>query len=198
MCLGGNLHGNAPATCCRGSSRCPANLPCTCICGDLRTDCDEVFRIKNAHTERARLVCVWHGNSSYLQRRSNISGDTPWPAANDASSIHHDVRTWRHRMASKGTTTTPGSSHDVCLEDRMCLPRRARKPAVQENTYWRSTRAYRMHTRRKRLPVQRLSVMPRFVPEVSLAAQRVIYVLCAPQPAPQPGRARRREVGQQG
>ena len=41
---GGNLNGNAPATCCRGSSQCPADLPCRRTCSELRTDCDEELR----------------------------------------------------------------------------------------------------------------------------------------------------------
>ena len=52
LCPGGNLNGNAPATCCRGSTQCPADLPCMRTCGELRTDCDEVFRRKTYRSER--------------------------------------------------------------------------------------------------------------------------------------------------
>ena len=66
--------------------------------------------------------------------------------------------------------------------DRMCLPRRARKPPVQGNTYWRSERAYRMHARRKCLPVQWLGVMPRFVSK-NLSSRGKRYILTVRTPA---------------
>ena len=71
MRLGGNLLGNAPATCCRGSPQCLAELPCMRFCGELGTDCDQVSRgtkIGRGYvTRRATGVLLGGDASGHIQ-----------------------------------------------------------------------------------------------------------------------------------
>ena len=60
------------------TSQCPADLPCMRICGELKTDCDEVFRRKNAQPlDSSNISCVAARDVSYCLTLGATSSMSP-------------------------------------------------------------------------------------------------------------------------